>query len=688
IWHGEYAGRWIQTRSTLPMVGAFPLLGVGLGAYRDIYFRYQPAALDPGKVYFGVAHNDLLQLVVELGLLGAALVLFAAWRVGQDLVASHLLGRSHCPVGGGEAEGAQRSDPFSVGLGLGALGAVLDLAIHSGFDFSARVAANGILAAACLGIATVALHTRFSPAGERLLTATRTWSLGRGRLVPLTAGALVLALSLVLVPWIVRPPLVDARLRAAGGPEALGKVEEALALHRGNVTALAARARLRLEAARRIWNLGQASDGRVVAEWEERRREAVPVLMDAIQDLRTALARTPTDPFLHEALAWTYGTLAVIDPAPSAAHLPAALTSLQRAIALAPENPFLYRSLAALALTPREPLLPVALRAAREAVQRDPALLPDLVDRFVPMGLTETQWVTLVPDSALDRLQLGALLEARALWPEAAHVYRRALEPASPAETSLGHWRLARLLMRQQDYAGAIPDLDAALRQDPENPELHLARAQALAARGDPTALEAYRAAVLHAEARTRERADGPLPFGVGAPRARALVVEVLGPDERIRPLRYRRALAQYLTDRKLWLQALREWEAVLAEAPRDPAAHSSRGVALDGLGARDQALEAYRQAVALDGRSVLFRLRLAERLWETDQYYQAINEWRAVLSQEPGHVEARLALARAYVRIGERVEAFRQYQRVLQITPDQPEARRGLARLGATPGR
>ena len=72
-----------------------------------------------------------------------------------------------------------------------------------------------------------------------------------------------------------------------------------------------------------------------------------------------------------------------------------------------------------------------------------------------------------------------------------------------------------------------------------------------------------------------------------------------------------------------------------------------------------------------------------ARRLWETEQYYQAMNEWRSVLGQEPGKIEARLGLARAAAKAGDRAVAAQEYLRILQIAPDQPEARRELARLG-----
>jgi tetratricopeptide (TPR) repeat protein len=240
---------------------------------------------------------------------------------------------------------------------------------------------------------------------------------------------------------------------------------------------------------------------------------------------------------------------------------------------------------------------------------------------------------------------------------------------------------LARLLLRQGRGREALAELDNALTQDVANPELHLGRAGALAALGDASAADAYRLAVLNAEVRAGQVADVQ-PFGPLPPRAQVLVSEATG-GQLIAPSRYRRALAQYLTDRKLWDEARQQWEMVLRETPTDAAAHFAHGLALDGLGAWDQAVEAYRRAVALDANSVQFRLRLAQRLWETDQYYQAMNEWRTVLGQAPGNLEARLALARAYLRTGQRNDAVLEYQRLLQIAPDQPEVRRELARLG-----
>ena len=678
LWHADYSGRWIQLVASLPMLRDFPVLGVGLGAYKEIFPRYQPLALEAGRIYYPYAHNDLLQFVIELGPLGALIGGWAVWRVARDLIGAHVLGRARCPVEGKDGERALRRDPFNVGIALGATAAVLALGLHSAVDFSARIPANGVLTAACLGMATVALHSRFRAEGTRSLAAVRAWSPGHGRSLRIVAAAAAAAIGLVAAFVLVRPSVVDALVLDARSRGDLEGVERALALAPRDARTLEARAQLRLEGARRLWTTGSAPGGALLATRKEREGGATLLLRGSVEDLRTALGRLPSNPLLHERLGWTYQTLAAADPAGAPTFVRSAITHLRRAIALGPENPFLHRSLAALALAQPEPRLDIALDAAREAVSRDPSLLPDLVDRAQLVGLLPAQWLRLVPDAPAPQLELGALLEARALFSEAEAVYMSAVERASGSEQPLARWLLARLLMRVGRLQSARAEIEAALGADPDNPELHLVRAQILATQQDPAALAIHQVALAKADAQARGKSS---PFIAGNPRLAALVASRLGQSGPITALRYRRALAQYLTSRRSWGDALAEWDLVLAQAPSDPLAHFSKGLALDGLGAQEQALDAYRRAVALDGNTVPFRLRLAERLWESDLYFQAIAEWRAAAAQEPGNLEAHLALARAYTRVGDRPQAVREYQHVLAIAPEHAEARRGLGR-------
>jgi len=669
----DYRARWLQVVTSIPMLRDFPLFGVGLGAYKEIYPHYQTEALRPGHVAYPYAHNDLLQLVIELGLVGTVLVVAIIWALGADLFRAHLWGHGRCPLSGASGTAAQRHDPRSVGIGLGAVAAVACLLVHSTLDFSARIPANGILAAVCVAIASVALHTRFSSAGNIHIGLVRV------ALRPLAAacivtGAVVVAAGMTVV--MVRSPLTDTALREPTSP---ARIEAVLRLDHANVRALEARATLRADTARTLWKSADAArnPGHSSATREESRR----LILGAVEDWRRMLTCVPTSPAVHESLAWTAQAAALIDVPAAELHRAVAIAHLQRAVTLAPADPFLYASLAAVAIGAPSPRRELALQAARAAIEREPSLLGALADQVLPDDLTDVEWVAIVPDTALERARLAALLEDRGRVDTAHAVYERALGAAVAADAPLVRWLYARFLHGQGASLRAAGVLEPATRTEPDNPELWLALGDARAALRDPTALEAYRQAAFRGEQRAPRGVPAPKLFD-GAPAAMDGVIAQRVATGRVQPLRYRRAFAQYLIERKRWTDALDEWDEIAAEAPDDALAQFSRGVALEGLGNSSAALDAYRKAGTLE-RSVEVRTRLAAKLWEAGQYAQAVDEWRSVTAQAPGDVSARLALARALLHVGDRLGALREYQAAVRLAPDNVEAQRGFTRLG-----
>jgi len=643
--HSEHVGRLEQWRSSIPMLQSFPALGVGLGAYKDIYFRFQPALLLPGRVYLPYAHSDLLQLVIETGVVGGALVLWAAVRVARDLVGAHLLGRGRCPVT--SAAHVRRSDPFSVGIMLGSLGAVVAICAHSAVDFSARIPADGVLAAACLGIATVAAHTRFADSGTYSLAETRTLAL---------------------------PPRLQGRALAGGGMVLIAAVLVPIIASQARAVASAtAEPERRLEAARQIWS-------RVASPGDARAVEARSLASTAADELRRSIASTPSDPYLHERLAWALDLQAATEPARSDELRRAAFTHMQRAVTLQPENPLIRRSLAALVLSASPPQLSLAIDAGRAAAERDPALLGSLVEQLAPFALTNAQWEALAPPDPVGRVDLARQLELRGFLREAVPLYERATEGASTADEPVIRWLLARLLLRLRQPAQALEQVDDALADQPGNPELLLTRARALAAMRSPETLDAYRDALTSAEGRR-----GAV-FLSESPRLRAVVNAELGPETRLSVPRYRRALAQRLTDEGRWPAARTEWDHAKAEAPLDADSEFSRGLALEATGDRRQAIESFRQAVTLASSRVVFRSHLAASLWEDEQYTQAIGEWQTIAGLDPGNVDVALALARAYLKTDDRTRALAEYRRALALAPGLTEARQAVAKLEAKP--
>jgi tetratricopeptide (TPR) repeat protein len=663
------AYRLAQYVASLPLLREFPVLGVGLGAYRDVYFRHQPVEHQPALIYFPYAHNDLLQLAIELGPVGALLCLFFGWRLARDLVGAHLLGRGACPVDGGEGAEAARSDRYSVGVAIGALAGVAGLIAHSALDFSARIPAVGILAAALLGLATVTLHTRLAPGREQLLSGTRVMTLGSpGRAFALGALALVGVAGWTWA-WVREARVRTAEAAMIAGPPAqyATRAEAVLALDPRSPSALLARARARHGAALQAWESPPAPG-------MDRTRLARDLLAQARADLRLALTVTPTNPWLHLDLAWVEATDAVVQARGGPEGLAAALTHGARAIALGRDSPLFYAGMARLAYSVPE----LGLRAAREAVQRQPALLAEMIDLYRPLGLTEGEWLALVPASAVDRLALAVALEARRLRTDSLAAYRSAVAAAASPESGVYRWALAEALGRAGAEAEAIGVLRLALTADPGNPELERALGAALARRNDPVALEHLRAAVAAMD--RRPEAAERRPFVVADARLAALLAR-LAPDLDRTP-RYRHALAAYLTERGLWEQALPEWRQLAAAQPRDAEARFGLGLAREATGAAAEALEDVRAAVALAPRVARYRQHLAERLWQSEQYFQAINEWRTLADQEPRDVQVRLALGRAFEKVGQPTDAYRQYREVLALDPAHGDAARALARM------
>ena len=122
----DFEDRLIIAKDTFQMVKDFPLSGSGLGTFEFVFPGYQDHLKD-GLVDF--AHNDWLQLFAETGGIGLAILGGGfLWFMGHSII----LWR-------------RRRDPFSVGIGLGGLGAVVAVAVHSLTDFSLHIPANALL---------------------------------------------------------------------------------------------------------------------------------------------------------------------------------------------------------------------------------------------------------------------------------------------------------------------------------------------------------------------------------------------------------------------------------------------------------------------------------------------------------------------------------------------------------------
>lgn len=153
-------------RNTLRMIRDFPLFGVGLGGWPDLFPHYRRPPWSP--FFFRQAENDYLQWAAELGVFGVALMAWLMVRLAVGLSRDWR-----------EMPGRYRT------LLAGLLGGVATALVHEGVDFSLRTPANAwlfvILIALSLRIAAERSGERSAREMRRALPVrkqTRRWAAG------------------------------------------------------------------------------------------------------------------------------------------------------------------------------------------------------------------------------------------------------------------------------------------------------------------------------------------------------------------------------------------------------------------------------------------------------------------------------------------------------------------------------
>ena len=171
-------GRLPIWRDTLHLIRDFPFFGVGLGNFYPAILRYQTSAFG---VAFTAAHNDYLQQLAELGVVGVglpAIVLIGACsRAARAALASR--------------------DSETRWFAVGCAGSLVALLIHSVFDFNTYVLANAMVLAWVAGLAASTRAVATAPAGGRSPSPVPPPSL---RPVLLGAGAVLTAGATI---WLV-----------------------------------------------------------------------------------------------------------------------------------------------------------------------------------------------------------------------------------------------------------------------------------------------------------------------------------------------------------------------------------------------------------------------------------------------------------------------------------------------------
>ena len=153
-------GRSAVWRDSLPAVSDYWVTGSGLSSFRYLGAAYRTFG---GEIFYSWAHNDYLQLAIELGLPG---LLLLVW-LGAAVLSS------------ARVRVALVHDVDLLHLHAGYLAAVSTVALHSFTDFSLHLPANFALFAVVVA-AAVALEPRDERTASRFPQRSHRTSLARG----------------------------------------------------------------------------------------------------------------------------------------------------------------------------------------------------------------------------------------------------------------------------------------------------------------------------------------------------------------------------------------------------------------------------------------------------------------------------------------------------------------------------
>lgn len=190
----DFATRWNAWGATLRLIGDHPVIGTGLGTYREAYAAYYPPAVTS---IWDKAHNDYLEILSDTGVAGGLLVL-----LGVGLFARRVL----LP-----ALRAARERELRLGLAM----ALVSIALHSFVDFNLQIPSNGMLAVLLAGVLAAMVlaprggarnrTSRSNPAGSSRLEGGQAQPDAVGAMRPATV-----AIGLVLVGLVTWSTAVSA----------------------------------------------------------------------------------------------------------------------------------------------------------------------------------------------------------------------------------------------------------------------------------------------------------------------------------------------------------------------------------------------------------------------------------------------------------------------------------------------
>ncbi len=194
--HQSLEFRFGVWRDTLPMVRDFPLFGIGLGTFQDIFAHYKTPPWMENSIR--EAHNDYLELLASAGVLGFGLLGWFLVAVGVRLY-----------------RGIRALPPDILPVGAALTAGMAAMAFQELFDFNLQIPANAILLTLLMALAfrLVAMTRQSNPEPRPRTLRTLAPPIGTA-----AAAAVIAVIAMyqpkVPYPYGLEPPLTPAAARS------------------------------------------------------------------------------------------------------------------------------------------------------------------------------------------------------------------------------------------------------------------------------------------------------------------------------------------------------------------------------------------------------------------------------------------------------------------------------------------
>ena len=405
-------------KDSIGIVRDFPLAGTGAGSFMHVYPAYRTI---PGERIVDHAHNDHLELLTDGGIIGAGLLI---WFMAAVLRRSFQAFQ-------------ERKDPYARHLFAGALAGVTAFLLHGITDFNFFIGANCLYFFLLLGLVVNAAHLR-SGSEQQSLVGTGGSSLRK--IIACCSGGLLLLSVLFNTGQMLSSMLLTEVSRISlskASPDRLAYFRDSL---------IRASFLDPLEPIHRYWL------GRAAAQLSDRRSER--------RNYLSAAHLSPSNAAYLQALG------SVLEKAGDTA---AAGNLFALSVARARTNSGVIKQYGSFLL--RAGKKEDALLQFRTALSLEPEKVRDYTAFLVLEGLSDTEILSIIPDSAESHITFAEYLEATDSQEKALSVYEGSvalLRRARPESLGI-YWRISQFASRRSRFAEALGILQLAEERFPKD---------------------------------------------------------------------------------------------------------------------------------------------------------------------------------------------------------------------------